>query len=80
MGIPLMKSSVGGILNRVRNQCKIKHIPLEKQSKRAQKENNNKQRGSWNGVVPVTRVIPNKKAYDRKRVKQEEREFRMAAF
>ena len=43
----------------------MKYIPLEKQSKRAQKEHHDKQRGSWNGVVPVTRVIPNKRAYDR---------------
>ena len=32
----------------------MKHIPLEKQSKRAQKEHHDKQRGSWNGVVPVS--------------------------
>ena len=42
----------------------MKLIPLEKQSKRAQKAHHDKQRGSWNGVVPVTRVIPNKRAYD----------------
>ena len=35
-----------------------------------------KQRGSWNGVVPVTRVIPNKRAYDRNRAKQADRSIR----
>ena len=54
----------------------MKFIPLKKQSKRAQKEYHDKQRGSWNGVVPITRVIPNKKAYDRKRAKQADQSIR----
>jgi len=45
-------------------------VPLKKQSKKAQKEYNDKQRGSWNGLCPVTRTVPNKKAYDRNRAKQ----------
>ena len=53
-------------------------IPLDKQSKKAQKEYHNKQRGSWNGVCPVTRAAPNRKAYDRSRIKQEDRQFRGA--
>lgn len=48
-------------------------VPLRKQSKKAQKEYNDKQRGSWNGLCPVTRTVPNKKAYDRNRVKQSDR-------
>jgi len=44
-------------------------VPLKKQSKKAQKEYNDKQRGSWNGLCPVTRTVPNKKAYDRNRAK-----------
>jgi len=36
-------------------------VPLEKQSTKAQKEHFAERRGSWEGVVPVTRVIPNKK-------------------
>ena len=40
-------------------------IPLSKQSKRVQKEYHKKQRGSWCGLNPVTRTVPNKKAYDR---------------
>lgn len=53
----------------------MKLIPLEKQSERAQKAHHDKQRGSWNGVVPVTRLIPNKKAYDRSRAKRADRSF-----
>lgn len=47
----------------------MKMIPLNKQSKKAQKEYYSKQRGSWNGVKPVTRVIKSKKVYDRKKMK-----------
>ena len=50
-------------------------IPLKKQSKKAQKEQHAKQRGSWYGICPITRTVPNGKAYDRNRVKQEDREF-----
>ena len=46
-------------------------IPLKKQSKKAQK----KQRGSWYGICPITRTVPNGKAYDRNRIKREDREF-----
>jgi len=45
-------------------------VPLRKQSKRAQKEYHARQRGSWNGLNPVTRVVPNGKAYDRNREKR----------
>ena len=48
-------------------------IPLDKQSKKAQKEYHSKQRGSWNGLCPVTRTVPNRKAYDRNRIKHEDR-------
>lgn len=40
-------------------------VPLSKQSKRMQKEYYKKQRGSWYGLNPVTRTVPNKKTYDR---------------
>jgi hypothetical protein len=39
-------------------------IPLQKQSKREQKEHYAKQRGSWNGLCPVTRTGPNRKGYE----------------
>lgn len=45
-------------------------IPPEKRSKKAQKEYHAKQRGSWNGVCPVTRTVPNGKVYDRNKAKQ----------
>ena len=48
---------------------KLKIIPLEKQSKKAQREFHAKQRGGWNGVKPVTRVVESKKAYDRKKMR-----------
>ena len=38
-------------------------VPLKKQSKKAQKEQHAKQRGSWHGISPVTRTVPNGKAY-----------------
>ena len=43
-------------------------VPLEKRSKKEQRAYYAKQRGSWNGINPVTRVVPNKKKYNRKRV------------
>lgn len=46
-------------------------VPLNKQSKKKQKEYHDKQWGSWNGLSPVTRTVPNGKAYDRNKVKRE---------
>ena len=51
-------------------------IPLEKQSKRAQKAHHAKRRGSWNGMCPATRAVPSGKAYDRNRRKRAERRER----
>ena len=48
-----------------------KFVPKDKMSKKAQKELNDKKRGTWGNTNPVTRVQPNKKAYDRKRDKKE---------
>lgn len=59
-----------------RGAVAMKYIPLEKQSKRAQKAHHDRQRGSWNGVTPVTRVVPSRKAYDRNRVRQADRGIR----
>ena len=50
-----------------------KMIPLEKQSKARQREYHAAQRGSWNGVNPVSRIVPSGKAYDRNRIKREAR-------
>ena len=48
----------------------MKLIPLAKQSKKKQKQYHAQQRGSWNGVSPVTRTEPDRKKYDRNREKQ----------
>lgn len=48
-------------------------VPLKKQSKRAQKEFHSKRRGSWYGISPVTRAVPSRRLYDRKRIKREDR-------
>lgn len=44
-----------------------KTVPVNKMSAKKRKEYYSKDRASWFGVVPVTKVVPNKKAYDRKR-------------
>ena len=51
-------------------------VPIRKQSKKAQKKEHALQRGSWNGVNPVSRTIPSGKAYDRKRLKRADRRAR----
>ena len=48
----------------------MKMIPLAKQSKKTQKQYHAQQRGSWNGVSPVSRTEPDRKKYDRNREKQ----------
>lgn len=39
----------------------MRYVPLEKQSKKAKRAHYATKRTDWNGVVPVTKVIPNKK-------------------
>lgn len=48
-------------------------VPLNKQSKKAQKEYHAKQRGSWYGLSPVTRTCPSGKAYNRSKTKRDSR-------
>lgn len=50
----------------------INTVPLKKQSKRAQKEFHSKRRGSWYGILPVTRSVPSGIVYDRNRMKRED--------
>ena len=50
-------------------------VPLQKQSKKAQKEYHAKQRGTWYGLSPVTRTCPNGKAYDRNKAKRSARGY-----
>ncbi len=45
-------------------------VPLNKRSKKAQKEYHAKQRGSWYGLNPITRTVSSGKVYDRNRVKR----------
>lgn len=44
-------------------------VDVAKMSKSARRAYYSAKRGSWGGLNPVTRVVPNKKAYDRDRVK-----------
>jgi len=46
---------------------KQRYIPLNKRSKREQKEYFAARRGSWGDVNPVTKKPPNPKAYNRKK-------------
>ena len=46
-------------------------VPLKKKSKKEQKEYHDTQRGSWNGISPVTRTVPSGKAYVRAKLKRE---------
>lgn len=48
-----------------------KYIPIEKQSKRNQKAYHAQQRKTWGAFSPVTQVVKNGKAYNRKKSKQE---------
>ena len=48
-------------------------VPICKQSKKAQKKENARQRRNWNGLNPVSRTVPSGKVYNRKRLKREDR-------
>ena len=48
---------------------KQKLIPLDKQSKKKQREYYKLLRGDWNGVNPVTRATQESKAYNRAKFK-----------
>jgi len=48
-------------------------VPLDKKSKKEQKKFHAKQRRTWEGISPVTRTVPNGKAYNRKKLKANER-------
>ena len=41
------------------------YIPYEKLSKKEKKKLNAERRKDWNGVNPITRIVPDKKAYRR---------------
>ena len=46
----------------------MKIVPLQKQSKKQRRQHNAARRGDWNGVVPVTKVIPDKKKQKLRRI------------
>ena len=46
---------------------KPKYVPLDKQTKRKRKEYHAKQRRDWGEISPVTKTMPNLKAYKRKK-------------
>ncbi len=48
-------------------------VPLEKMSKKEQRRHHLQQRGSWNGIIPVSHVVPSGKVYKRTTEKAETR-------
>ncbi len=53
----------------------MKMIPLAKQSKATQRKFYLARRGSWNGISPVTHIVESRRAYDRNRAKQGNRQM-----
>lgn len=51
----------------------MKMTPLKKQSKNEQRKYYSSKRGSWNGVLPITRIVQSRRVYDRNRIKREDR-------
>ncbi|MBR3245140.1 MAG: hypothetical protein IKF90_21015 [Parasporobacterium sp.] len=51
----------------------VKYVPLSKKSKKEQRKFHAMQRRTWDGLNPVTRTVPNGKAYDRNKQKQTDR-------
>lgn len=49
-----------------------KYVPLNKRTKKQQKEYHKQQRATWE-INPVTRSVPNGKGYNRNKMKQEDR-------
>lgn len=49
-----------------------KYIPLNKKSKKEQKKFHAMNRRTWDGLNPATRTVPNGKAYNRKKIKQQD--------
>lgn len=49
----------------------IHFVPYEKLSKKEQKKLNAAKRKDWGILSPVTKVVPNKKKYNRQKAKME---------
>lgn len=57
-----------------------KFIPVDKLSKKKQRELNVSKRGSWYGLNPVTRKPDNSKAYNRQKARKWKDNFHDRAF
>ncbi len=51
-------------------------IPRDKMSKKQKKELDKQKRGNWGAITPTTRVVRDRKKYDRNSVKNAERKNR----
>ena len=67
----------GGFLY-VGGDIMARFIPLNKQSKKAQKTYHRRSRGDWGEIKPVTRVIESGKAYSRAKERRQIRKARDA--
>ncbi len=47
-----------------------KFVPIDKKTKKAQKEYHAAKRNTWGDVNPATRTMPNGKAYNRKKLRK----------
>ena len=48
----------------------VKYVPLNKRSKKAQREYHSGRRQTWGTTDPVTKSVPSKKTYNRKKEKR----------
>lgn len=46
------------------------YVPIDKRSKKAQKDYYSKQRHTWGELNPVTRSVPSRKVYNRNKEKR----------
>lgn len=86
LGCKLEKSMTGLMTGRTatrkEDDCMKKFTPYAKLSKRKKKALDEKRRGSWRGLNPITRVPPNPKAYNRKKTRKRNQDdnFNSASF
>ena len=57
-----------------------KYVPRNKLSKKARKELNDRDRLTWNGLNPVTRIKESKKIYNRKKAQIEYNGYQSESF
>ena len=56
-------------VKRKEDENAMKFIPYEKLSKKKKREADLSRRGGWGGLSPVTRRAPDRKKYDRKKLR-----------